>query len=422
MPKFYTEFDEGLGIDVRDRVCLQIGSPGPHCLREVAKIMKEATVEHFSDSNPRNEEILQYGCCGGNYDLKEELVKFLSSNYRNPVEIEDIFMHNGVSQGLANILYHYFQRGETLFVEDPTYWNLLTDFNTGNSSFKMNAVGVGLDENGIKLTELEEHLKKLEAPEISERYPYKAALYIIPVHQNPSGTILSQDRCAKLIKLARKYDLLVITDDVYSVMTYSAPDSDDPTKAKPPNRLFWHDKKSDPDYKGNVVSASSFSKLVAPGLRLGWFEMSKKMYQTFATFFVTDSGSGWNPYTSGILAQAFKLGLIQEHVKKIRREYWRLFNRVHDLVNDRLKRYGVYCNLPKGGLFMWITLPQGFSTTKLLENCVEELTFIPGKRCSVSGNHDNCLRLAVAFYEEGVLFPAVSKLCDYIEKLVTTKD
>ncbi|XP_039248927.2 uncharacterized protein LOC120326667 isoform X2 [Styela clava] len=365
MPKFYTEFDEGLGIDVRDRVCLQIGSPGPHCLREVAKIMKEATVEHFSDSNPRNEEILQYGCCGGNYDLKEELVKFLSSNYRNPVEIEDIFMHNGVSQGLANILYHFFQRGETLFVEDPTYWNLLTDFNTGNSSFKMNAVGVGLDENGIKLTELEEHLEKLEAPEISERYPYKAALYIIPVHQNPSGTILSQ---------------------------------------------------------GNVVSASSFSKLVAPGLRLGWFEMSKKMYQTFATFFVTDSGSGWNPYTSGILAQAFKLGLIQEHVKKIRREYWRLFNRVHDLVNDRLKKYGVYCNLPKGGLFMWITLPQGFSTTKLLENCVEELTFIPGKRCSVSGNHDNCLRLAVAFYEEGVLFPAVSKLCEYIEKLVTTKD
>ncbi|XP_039267016.2 uncharacterized protein LOC120342308 [Styela clava] len=419
MPKFYNSFEECLGIGGDSKkVCLQIGAPGAHSMRNVAKMMKEATIKHFDESNPRNEEILQYGCCSGNYELKQELAKYLSESYRNPVKSEDIFVHNGASQGLSNLLYYYFQRGETLFVEDPSYWNLICDLKNKNTMFSTKTIGIGMDINGLNLDELENHLKDMKGPEPNDRYPYRAALYLIPVYQNPTGYVYSDERCKEIIQLARKYDLMVISDDVYNLLTYSSPDCDDPILAKPPTRLFWHDNKDDEDYKESVVTLSSFSKFLAPGLRVGWFEMPRRMFRIFETYFLSDSGSGWNEYTSGILASAFKLGLIQDHVKKTRVHYRKLIHELNKMITDRLSAFGVTCNYPTGGEFLWIALPRHLSADVLLEKCKEEITFIPGSRCSISQSHLNYLRVCYAFYDDDVLIPAVGKLCDYIKKYI----
>ena len=94
--------------------------------------------------------------------------------------------------------------------------------------------------------------------------------YTIPTFHNPTGVVLSEDKSKRLIQMARKYDMIIVCDDVYNMLHYGK-------DSKAPKRLFAYDDPNDPDYKGNVVSNGSFSKILGPGYRVGWMEMCSRL-------------------------------------------------------------------------------------------------------------------------------------------------
>nr|XP_039248928.1 uncharacterized protein YER152C-like isoform X1 [Styela clava] len=420
MAEFLNGFEESAGSEnYNNKVLLQIGAPGPATLRDVGKIIKDATIQHFDETNIHCEEVLQYGCTSGNFQFKEELAKFLSSNYRNPVHSKDLFVNTGSSQGLHNLLSVYFQPGDILFVGDPTYWTLL---DTISHTFDFKIVGIKLDENGMVVDDLEKYLEAHTLRPSTDRHPFRAVAYVMPVYHNPTTICLSEDRCRKLIKLARKYELMVVTDDVYNILTYSAPDSKDPKLAKPPTRMFYLDNKSDPDYKGNVISIGTFSKILCPGLRLGWFEIPHHVLERFNKILLSLSGNGRNPYTSAIVTAGLKSGSVQQHVTKLRQFYAEKMKHVQGLITTSLRSYGVKCSCPDGGIFLWVVLPEGKLSQSVLDSASNELSFITGDRCSFSHSHGDGMRICISFYEPDVLYPAIEKLCNYIKNMLSRKE
>lgn len=130
----------------------------------------------------------------------------------------------------------------------------------------LNIVPVKLNSDGVDLACLESLLKQKQFS--SKNKEFWGMYYTIPTYHNPTGIEFSKDVCEGLIKLARKYDILITCDDVYNILYYK--------DEKAPKRLFAYDQVSDKDFKGNVISNVSFSKILGPGVRLGWLELPKR--------------------------------------------------------------------------------------------------------------------------------------------------
>lgn len=224
-------------------------------------------------------------------------------------------------------------------------------------------------------------------------------MYVITVFHNPTGICYSAEKCKKLIQLARKYDLLLISDDVYNVLSYE-PESGD--KFKPaPQRLFAYDDPSDSDYKGNVVANGSFAKIVAPGLRLGWCETPKNVYSRLMNNYAMLSGGGMSSTSSYILAEAIRFGDIKNHVQELRVIHMERMNAVIKIVEDELTKLGVTISHPAGGYFLWVKMPEHIHAAFVLKHASEKynVTFVPGQMTSLSGKFENYIRLSFAYYE-----------------------
>uniref|UniRef100_T1IUR9 Aminotransferase class I/classII large domain-containing protein n=1 Tax=Strigamia maritima TaxID=126957 RepID=T1IUR9_STRMM len=291
----------------------------------------------------------------------------------------------GSSHGLYYTASLFFKKGATVFVEDPTYF---LAFIVLRNDLELNVVPVGLDSEGINMQSLEENVKKyIKFSKDANNNMFDGMLYIIPAHQNPTGLCYSEKRCKEIVKLARQYNLLVFCDDVYNLLSYSGP-------AIPP--VFYYDNPSDPDFKGNVISNCTFSKLLGPGLRLGWFQTSENILDKFIQSGVMKSGGCPNNYTAGILASIMELGLLDETLSILLQDY-------------------------KGGFFVWITLPPGVDAEKLAAFTKEkyDVSVLPGNRCSVEGNSKNCIRIAYTFHEEKIVFESVLRLCSGIKEYLS---
>lgn len=131
----------------------------------------------------------------------------------------------------------------------------------------LNIVSVKLNKNGVDLDDLEQQLKEKQFK--SDKKEFWAMYYTIPTYHNPTGIHFSPQVCEALVKLARKYDFLISCDDVYNILCYKG--------MKVQKRLFAYDAKDDADYKGHVISNGSFSKILGPGVRLGWMEVPRRM-------------------------------------------------------------------------------------------------------------------------------------------------
>ena len=161
-------------------------------------------------------------------------------------------MTAGVSQALDLICTLLTRPGDTIIVEEPSYFLALRIFRDHH----LNIVGTPMDENGLVIPELEERVKKYN-PKL---------VYTIPVYHNPTGVTLSADRREDLVRLSAKHDFLIVADEVYQLLAY--------TDTPPPPMVFF-------DTAERVISLGSFSKILAPGLRLGWMHASQKASGTF---------------------------------------------------------------------------------------------------------------------------------------------
>ncbi|XP_033104438.1 uncharacterized protein YER152C-like [Anneissia japonica] len=220
-------------------------------------------------------------------------------------------------------------------------------------------------------------------------------------------------RCEKIVKLARKYNILVLCDDVYNSLCFEK--KGDAFK-RAPARLLKYDVKSDGDYFGNVVSNGSFSKLLGPGLRLGWIEAPKVVLSKLMINGCLISGGSMNHYTSGIVGSSLNTDLFKAYLSTVRNTGKRKLDSVLDVLHKHCPTNVKY-SVPKGGYFIWIELPSYVDAEKLNEICYDthRVSFQLGHLCSTAGNFKNCLRICFMYYSTQELCKATKMLLSTIE-------
>jgi DNA-binding transcriptional MocR family regulator len=225
----------------------------------------------------------------------------------------------------------------------------------------------------MKMDALEKTLKSLQSQGRKARL-----LYLVPTFNNPSGTTLNIERRRQLVKLVRDYDLLLVEDDVYHQLWYDA--------APPPSIYSLAPAE-------NVIRLGSFSKILAPGLRLGWMQAAPEIIQRCVESGVFESGGGVGQFTSHVVAVFIELGLLDRQVKLLRKEN----GRRRDILLNALKRQlpeKCYFVKPGGGFFVWLNLPRETDCLDLLPTAeAGGVSFVPGVRFHTDGHGQNRCRL-----------------------------
>jgi 2-aminoadipate transaminase len=328
----------------------------------------------------RNEaDFLQYGAEQGDGYFRLALAGFLSREYGFPVDLNDLFVTNGISNALHLVCAHYTHPGDTIFVEEPTYFLALRIF----KDHELRIVPTPTDENGLVLAALEEKLARHQ-PKF---------LYTVPTFQNPAGFTLPQARREKLVQLSQEHGFLIMADEVYQFLNYSG------QEIKP--FAAYTDLET-------VISLGSFSKILAPGLRLGWMQAHPNVIKRLIGSGLLDSGGGLNPFTSAIVRELIETGDLGKNVDSLIRIYRSRLDAMGASLSRELPQ--AEFKTPQGGFFYWVRLP-GVNAEHLQQKASAfDVGFRPGVRFSSQSGMRDYMRLCYAFYDEEKIEEAVRRL------------
>lgn len=292
---------------------------------------------------------LQYGSSKGIPELRKIIAERLKQDGIT-VDEEQIMISTGSQQVLDLTSKMFINEGDTVIVEQPTYLCALDVF----KSYGANLVSVEMDEDGMKLDMLEEAL---------QANPNTKLIYTIPTFQNPTGRTLSLERRKKLAQLAVEYDVLVLEDNPYGAVRFEG-------EALPAVRSF--------DETGHVIYTSTFSKILAPGLRLGWVVAPLELINKY-TIMKQSVDLHSDQLAQYIVATFFKNNDIDNHIAKITA----LYKERKDLMMTAIKKYfpeTVSYSQPEGGMFIWMEVPGITDTQELFDRCIQNnVAFVPGE-------------------------------------------
>jgi len=240
---------------------------------------------------------------------------------------------------------------------------------------------------------------------LPEACPGPSLLYTIPTFQNPNGSVLPLARRRRLIELARRYGFVVLADEVYQLLHYGPP--------PPPPMTMLDDPGGDAD-AGCVISLGSFSKILSPGLRLGWVHPAPDIIRRFVDSGVAASGGGLNHFAATLAHAALELGLLPENVAQLRRVYGQRHDDLADILRSQLGG-AVAFTPPGGGYFYWLTLRHGIDTDALLPSAREAgVSYRPGTVFSSTGRFTDALRVSFSLYETDELAEGIRRLATAI--------
>jgi len=321
-------------------------------------------------------QALQYGASEGYEPLREMVARHIA-RYGIKANTENVLITSGSQQALDLIGKLLINPGDRILVEAPTYLGALQAFNVYGAEY----VSVPSDEDGLQTEQLEGPLRT--GPKF---------MYVLPNFQNPGGTTLSEGRRHQLVLLADKYGIPIIEDDPYGQLRYEG-------EHLPPLVVLDRENlRRDNGYSiGNVIYLSTFSKTLAPGLRLGWIVAPADVIVKLVQL---KQGSDLHTSTFGqmVACEVAKDNFLDEHVKLIRKVY----HERRDVMLEALKKYfppEVTWTHPHGGLFLWVTLPEGMDCNKLFEAALKEnVAFVPGD-CFYAANFvkEGCRHLRLNF-------------------------
>uniref|UniRef100_A0A1L8E2L7 Putative aromatic amino acid aminotransferase n=1 Tax=Nyssomyia neivai TaxID=330878 RepID=A0A1L8E2L7_9DIPT len=379
---------------------LSVGAPGPDLLTQCCEIFKEATEHRLKYEKENNSFLFQYGPTLGMNDFREELSKFLTQEYGSEVKKSNIVLTCGASYGLHHILSCLLDMNAVVFVDEVTYMIALEAFKQFTG---MKIIPVPFQDDGVNVQELRKLVQQHKFTPHPNK-PFWGLYYAIPTFHNPTGITLSEQKCEDVVKLAREFDMLISCDDVYNLLYYSG---------APPKRLFAYDNPDDDGYKGgNVISNGSFSKILSPGIRIGWMECPKRIVEAFMNSGVIKSGGSVNNYTSGIVTSLLQLGLAKRQLTTYAAAYKERMEAVCEILRENLPPQVKFIP-PTGGYFVWLTFPEDFDAVAFNQFCQEHhhVIAIAGPRFSATQAHRNCLRICVVFHDVKIMKNAVSRLC-----------
>jgi len=335
----------------------------------------------------KDTSFLAYGAEQGDGFFRLALAKFLSTHYGLQVKFDDLFITGGASQGLDLICTLFSRPGDTIFVEEPSYFLALRIF----ADHGLNVVSLPMDDQGIIIADLERKL--------AQKTP--VFLYTIPTFHNPSSVTLAADRRSRLVELSRKHGFLIVADEVYHLLAYTA--------APPPPLAGWIE-------SGSILSLGSFSKIMAPGLRLGWIQGAGRLLQRFTGCGLLDSGGGLNPFTSGVMRSVIELGLLETQLAHLKSVYSQRKQALVNALKDQLPASVRFVD-PDGGFFIWLEFAETVDTHQLLTAAFEQnVGFLPGTKFSGQNGLKNYARLSFSYYDVPQLAEGVKRLAGVIRE------
>ncbi len=338
-----------------DTIAFSAGNPSPELFP--AKELAELASETFLNESAA---ALQYGITEGWEPLRRAVKKRMKEKYSIGGEGDDLIIVSGGQQGIDLCAKCLVNEGEVVIAESPSFIGALNDFRSQNTRL----VGVPMDGDGMIVDELE----KVLAAE-----PTARLIYTIPTYQNPAGVTLSLERRKKMLELADKYDVMIIEDSPYFELRYDG-------EQVPTLKSM--------DKSGRVLFAGSFSKIIAPGIRLGFACGPKELVSK-----MTVAKQGQDVHTNlffQILAEKYMTRYdLDAHIA----DCCRLYKAKRDRMIDGIEKYfdkRVTYNKPAGGLFLWCELPEGCSGTEFCALAAENgVSAVPGAAFDLNEDKNN---------------------------------
>jgi 2-aminoadipate transaminase len=372
--------------------CINLGVGQPRSDMLPLDIINLALKNLSENTNPA---FLQYGSIQGYDEFRLALTDFLNGIYlyhrseTHVINKDRLLITNGITGALQLILSVLKTKDITIYVEDPTYFLALQIF----KDFGLNIVGIPIDEYGIRVDILEKELKK-NTDSIT-------FLYIIPFFNNPTGYCLSFSRLSELTDLVDIYtNLFVLSDEVYHFLSFTRLEINKPLAS----------------YHKNFISMGSFSKILAPSLRMGWIVCNPELMKIFVNSGVLDSGGCVNPIGCGIIHELLKMPYrnmtgsgyhfdITEEKKCILHsiiEFWTkyLYENLKLLYSSlEGKSFIESMEYSKGGYFIWLKLKDidAENLSKHMEKY--KIKFHHGNKFSISQSYSNYIRLSYSWYK-----------------------
>ncbi len=295
----------------------------------------------------QGEIALQYSATEGYRPLKEFLAEKLLK-YGILVEPENILTTNGSQQGLDLIGKMFVDPNSCIITSRPTYLGALQAWN----SYEAHYCTVPMDEQGMIVEEI---------PSLLDADHTHNLIYVLPNFHNPAGTTLPLERRKHLVEIARKHDLVIVEDDPYGELRYEGEDIMPLFRMAPERTIYL----------------STFSKTLAPGIRLAWIVAPKPIINR-----LVQAKQGADLHTGTFVQMVAndicQRGILRQHVRRLRTEYAKRRDSMLDSLTEHMPE-GVKWAKPEGGLFLWVRTPESIDTEKLFERALESnVAYVPG--------------------------------------------
>jgi 2-aminoadipate transaminase len=362
------------------------GLPSPETfpIKEIAELTKEVILREGN-------WVLQYGPTEGDPRLREEICKIMKED-GSDVTSENVFITTASQQGLDILGRAFIDPDDPVVIGRPSYVGALGAFRSYSAQF----TGIDLDENGMKMDILYSVLQKMKKEKNLPRF-----IYVIPDFQNPAGVTMSLDRRKKLLDLSREFQVLIVEDTPYRQLRYVG----DHVPS-----LYSLDRG-----QGYVISLHTFSKILFPGLRLGWIVADQEIIDKFimakqAMDLCT------SPFTQAVAYEYCRRSLLKSHIQ----ENVALYRKKRETMLQAMDTYmpshpQIQWTKPEGGLFLWLRLPDYFDVDRMFYQAIEEkVAYVVGTGFYADGGGTNALRMNFSYPSEADIVEGVKRLAKVI--------
>ena len=378
----------------------------PSAIREILKFTSMPGVISFAAGNPAPEAFpvdtirkisaelfekdpilaLQYNITEGYPKLRDLLKQRMAAQQCFDADADDLITTSGAQQANELSCKVLLNRGDTLFCEAPSFIGSLNAFR----SYGVDLVGIPMEQDGMDLAAMEEAVKASKSPKL---------VYVIPNFQNPTGRVMSLEKRKGLYELACKYDFIILEDNPYGDLRFAG--SDVPSI-----------KSMDTEHR--VIYSGTFSKTLAPGMRLAWMVLNDELLPKFDL--VKGSTDLATPSVTQREAAMYMTNYdFDGHI----RENCKLYGHRRDVMCNAIKKYfpsDVKCTYPHGGLFLWVELPEGCNARDLFKYALErKVAYVPGDSFFPQTKKKNYFRLNFSYNDDDVIEEGVKRLADALK-------
>ena len=349
--------------------------------------LKEITADILDNDGP---SALQYGATEGVTELRQIMVDRYNAQGMD-IELKNLVITTSSQQGLDLLAKIFINRGDKVICGLPSYLGGLGAFN----SYGAEMIGIKFDEHGMRADLLDEKLAELKLQGIKPKF-----IYIIPDFQNPAGITMPESRRMEIIEIAKKYDVLIVEDSPYREIRF---------EGKAQKTIFQL------DGTGQVILLGTFSKIFVPGFRIGWVVAHEAIVDKFVT--AKQSTDLCTPtLNQKIVHKYIEKGYFDTNLKEIIKQYHAKRDNMLQAFRDYMPA-GVKWTEPEGGLFLFLSLPEGMDAENLFQKAIENnVAFVLGSVFHCDGSGKNTMRINFSFMPTDKTTEGVKRLAKAIKE------